>query len=170
MTRNTNRERHAAETVSARQRMGDLRLRMPSRPDAEPSLPDDLTDLGDPELMSLLTLLTRWADYSGAQLAMASVDERAADEYFEKRRAIAMVMNHGGGREDRVTVTKAAVDADEKVQEAKQLRLDAYAYRKLLEAKHEAFVRDAQVVSRELTRRVDREIPERRTNRWAGGS
>jgi hypothetical protein len=55
---------------------------------------------------------------------------------------------------------------DPDVARTRQQQLDAYAYRKLLEARHEAFVRDAAVVSRELTRRVDRDGPTRRNDRW----
>lgn len=101
---------------------------------------------------------------------MAAIDERAADTLFEKAKAIAVVKGWTGSKEDRVTLAKARMEEDEDYSEMRQQQLDAYAYRKLLEARHEAFVRDAAVVSRELTRRVDREAPQRRSERWAGGS
>lgn len=166
--RNT-RLKHAEETVRARARAASRSLSMPRRPSDEPELPDDPTDLDDSELMSLLVLLTRWADYSGAQLAMAAVDERTADTLYDKAKAVSMVRGYGG-KEDRVTMAKARLEDDEDVQRFRQEQLDAYAYRKLVEARHEAFVRDAAVVSRELTRRVDRDAPQRRGDRWGGGS
>ncbi len=114
-------------------------------------------------------LLTRWADYSGAQLAMAAVDERVAEALHDKAKAISVVRDWGG-KDDRVNVAKARLETDEDVVTTRQALLDAYAYRKILEVRYEAYVRDAAVVSRELTRRVDREAPERRSHRWAGGS
>lgn len=101
---------------------------------------------------------------------MAAIDERAAETLYDKAKAIAVVKGWTGGKEDRVTLAKARMEEDDDVVAYRQDLLDAYAYRKLLEARHEAFVRDAAVISRELTRRVDREAPERRGNRWAGGS
>jgi hypothetical protein len=100
---------------------------------------------------------------------MAAVDERTADTLYDKAKAVSMVRGYGG-KEDRVTMAKARLEDDADVQRFRQEQLDAYAYRKLVEARHEAFVRDAAVVSRELTRRVDRDAPQRRGERWAGGS
>lgn len=165
MTRLKPRLRHAAETIRARELAATKSLRVPRRPAEEPSLPDDLTELDDAELMSLLALFTRWADYSGAQLAMAFVDERIADSVYDRAKALSTVRDWGG-KEDRVNLAKARLELDDDVQECAQERHRTYAYRKLVESVHESHVRDAAVISRELTRRVDRDGPTRRNDRW----
>lgn len=104
---------------------------------------------------------------------MAFVDERVADAVHEKAKALSAVRTWGDDDDEgvgKVARRQARQASDPDVSRTRQEQLDAYAYRKLLEARHEAFVRDAAVVSRELTRRVDREAPERRTNRWGGGA
>lgn len=100
---------------------------------------------------------------------MAAIDEKAAEYAYETSKAISVVRGWSGTKDDRVALAKARMEEDDDVVDARQKYLDAYAYRKLLESRHEALVRDAAVVSRELTRRVDREAPQRRSDRWGGG-
>ena len=163
------RSRHSETTQRARERVEQQALSVPRRPVDEPELPDDVTELHDSALMELLVLFTRWADYSGARLAMAFADERTAEAAHDLAKAKASVRDWGGTKDDRVTVAKARTETDDEVVTTRQAVLDAYAYRKLTEAVFDAHVRDAAVVSRELTRRVDREAPECRGHRWAGG-
>jgi hypothetical protein len=99
---------------------------------------------------------------------MAAVDERTADSAVERARAIALARNWAGDK-DRVNIAKANAELDSELMKARARHDETYAYRKLLEAVHESFVRDAAVVSRELTRRVDKEPPARRSDRWGGG-
>lgn len=80
----------------------------------------------------------------------------------------ALVRNYGGGK-DSVTAAKAARANDPAVLRAEERLLFAYALRKVLTARHEAFERDAFAVSRELTRRLGRDPVERRTHRFGGG-
>lgn len=109
---------------------------------------------------------TRWADYSGGQLAVADVDEAFAVEYIDKLKAMGLVQTYGekGG----VTRARAEKRLDPVYEEAMQEKLNAYARRKLIAARHEAFERDAAQVSRELTRRTEREPSVRRTARYGG--
>ncbi len=142
-------------------------LPLPSRPRTDvPELAGDLTDLEDAELMNQLVLLTRWADYSGAQLAVADVDEKFADALLQRLRAMSTVRASGA---EKITVAKAEAESDPVMVEATDAKLEAYARRKLLQARHEAFERNAAVVSRELTRRVERDAPQRRVHRYGGG-
>lgn len=97
---------------------------------------------------------------------MAFVDERIAETVYERAKAFAVVREWGGGKEDRVVLAKARLEQDGDVSATRREHLEAYSYRKIVEAVHEAHVRDAAVVSRELTRRVDREAPSRRNDRW----
>lgn len=116
-------------------------------------------------------LFTRWSDYSGGQLALAEVDEKFADAYLEQLRARGLVETmpvEGEKATKGVMAQRAEKRLDPVYQDAVQDKLLAYAQRKLIAARHEAFERDAAVVSRELTRRVEREPSQRRTARWGG--
>lgn len=146
-------------------------LPLPRRPRSDvPELHGDLTDLEDSDLIDLLVKFTRWADYSGGQLAVADVDERFADAYLDKLKAMGLVETYEdeGPKKGGVTRARAGKTLDPVYQEAVQDKLNAYARRKLLSARHEAFERDAAVVSRELTRRVERDPSQRRTARYGG--
>jgi hypothetical protein len=126
--------------------------------------------------MDQLVLLTRWADYSGGQLAVADVDEAFAKSYVDQLKAQGLVeswqsgedTDEPKGKRPGVTVARAGKTLDPIYQTAVQEQLNAYARRKLLSARHEAFERDAAVVSRELTRRLERSPSERRTARHGG--
>lgn len=103
---------------------------------------------------------------------MAFVDERITDAVYEKAKALSAVRTWGDDEQDdgaavgKVARRQARHAQDPDVLRTRQQQLDAYAYRKLVESVHESHVRDAAVVSRELTRRVDREGPTRRNDRW----
>jgi hypothetical protein len=120
--------------------------------------------------MDLLVMFTRWADYSGGQLAVADVDERYADAYVDQLKARGLVETYeaDGPKKGGVTAARAGKQLDPVYQEAVQDKLNAYARRKLLAARHEAFERDAAVVSRELSRRIERDPSARRTARMGG--
>jgi len=108
--------------------------------------------------------LTRWADFSGGQLALAEVDETYAEALLDKLKALGYVKGSG----DKVTTARAEMQLDDDYQAAVQSKLEAYARRKLLIARHTAFERDAAVVSRELSRRIERDPSQRRTARMGG--
>lgn len=112
-------------------------------------------------------LLTRWADYSGGQLALAEVDESYAEEYVDKLKAIGLVQTYDEGKGG-VTRARAEMRLDPIYDEGMQEKLNAYARRKLISARHSAFERDAAMLSRELTRRTEREPSVRRTARYGG--
>lgn len=151
-------------------------LPLPRKPRADvPELVKDLTDLEDGALMDLLVEFTRWADYSGGQLAVADVDERYADAYVDQLKAKHLVETYDlpddttpKSKRPGVTVARASKSLDPIYQDAVQDKLNAYARRKLLAARHEAFERDAAVVSRELSRRIERDPSARRTARYGG--
>lgn len=152
-------------------------LDLPSRPRTDlPELHGDLTDLEDGSLMDLLVLLTRWADYSGGQLAVADVDEQYAIAFVDQLKARGLVETYDAGDEQDtpkgkragITVQRASKALDPIYQGAVQTKLNAYARRKLISARHAAFERDAAVVSRELSRRIERDPSARRTARLGG--
>ena len=135
---------------------------LPPRPDrAMPEVPEDITELGDRELLSLMTELTRWAEHLGVQLAMAEVDERWADAGMEKARALALL---DGSAKD-VTQRKAKAYESDDYLEAEARYHEAMAYRKLVGVLFANAERWSALLSRELTRRVNRDPRERRADR-----
>lgn len=137
---------------------------MPSRPQDEyPDLPDDPTELTDSQLMSAMTVFTRWAEYLSSQLAVAEVDERYAEAYLERTKAIRALANN---TEKTVTAAKAKAWEDTDFVEAHERFLETHAYRKLIRVKYDNAERASGLLSRELTRRVNRTDREDRVNRW----
>lgn len=136
---------------------------LPARPRQQiPEVPEDITDLGDRELLGMMTLLTRWAEHLGVQLAMAEVDERWVEAAMEKERALALL---GGSAKD-VTRTKAKAYESESYLEAEEKYHEAMAYRKLVGVLYNNADRWSALLSRELTRRVNRDPRERRSERY----
>jgi len=153
----------ARTSLEAKRVMDRQRIPSPRMPDDDyPPLPDDPTDLGDSELMSLFVTLTKWAEFLSTQLAMAEVDERYADEYLERFKAIKTLSN---ANEKTVTLMKAKAWEDPEFQEAHDNSMKAYAYRKLIKVKFENAERNSSMLSRELTRRVARHDREERADR-----
>jgi hypothetical protein len=114
--------------------------------------------------MSLFVQLTEWAAYMGTQLAVAEVDERHDLSVVERCRAISTSANSGG--KTTVTAAKAQAYNDPEFLESTEKAATSHAYRKLVEALYNATDRKAQVLSRELTRRVGREPRENRRDRY----
>jgi hypothetical protein len=139
------------------------RYDLPARPEGPiPEIPDDLTDLGDAELVGLMTDFTRWASHLSVQLALAEVDERWAEAEMEKQRALALL----GGTAKDVTRTKAAAYQSDEFLDAEQAYYERMAYRKLVAPLYANADRWAALLSRELTRRVNAEPRSRRVDRY----
>ena len=87
------------------------------------------------------------------QLAAAEVDERSLDVLLDRAKARAI----GTSTEKSVTARKASAGEDSGVQEAQEVRDEAHAYRKMVEALHQNIDRNTFLLSREITRRVGRD-------------
>lgn len=137
---------------------------LPERPEGViPKVPDDLLDLGDGELLGLMTEYTRWAAHLSVQLALAEVDERWAEAEMEKQRALALL---GGDAPKDVTRAKAKAYESEAYLEAEKAYYERLAYRKLVAPLYANADRWAALLSRELTRRVNAEPRSRRADRY----
>ena len=148
--------------LEAKRQAERQRYDLPDRPrEPLPKIPDDITELADEELVVMMTLLTRWAEHLGVQLAMAEVDERWAEAGMEKERAVALL---DGSAKD-VTQRKAKAYQSEEFLEAEEKYHEAMAYRKLVAVLFNNAERWSALLSRDLTRRVNREPRERRVNR-----
>lgn len=140
---------------AAVERLEKKGFRLAKKPEFEiPSLPMDITDLGDDALMELFVVLTSWTDHISSQLAIANIDEREAERSVSAAEAQAMLNNWKGGSGDRVAIAKAQIAIDPEVQDLVRNLDKKYAYRKLVETLYQSVERDAALVSRELTRRT----------------
>jgi len=144
-------------------------IALPNKPNEDiPTLPPDITDVGDDDLMNLFVAYTSWNDYTAVQVAFARVDERSAQRTLDMAEAKAVAVNWSGGRDDRVAITKAKVASDPVVEKAREELDEKHAYRTLVEAIATNVERDAALISRELTRRTSGSTPiTRRSSRWS---
>lgn len=181
----------SAEAAAALEKQG---LTLPAQPtDPIPSVPESVSELGDGPLMELFAALTAWAGFLSGQLAVAEIDERAAESALDELEALALIRSHREEKDERearlaeeaaveedkpprrraappapgMTVLKAHRDLDPAVVEQKQEIANRYAYRKLIGVLFTNVERDAALVSRELTRRTGSyESKPRRESRW----
>lgn len=144
-------------------------LGIPGRPseDIPPQLPNDLPDMSSRALMALFVELTQWMEYQGVRLVRARTLESTLEDAIEKRTAM-LIIAGWGGKDDRVAVARAQAAIDDEIQGLKDEKQKATAYRRLLETLHNATDRKVFTVSREITRRGDSEVPQRRSHRHGG--
>jgi hypothetical protein len=117
-------------------------------------LPSDITMLNSEQLGEKFTVLTAWADYAASLLAVAQVDERAAQRKLAFKENTLLVSRLGSATKgDRVTLVKAQIAIDPEILALSQDYEDKYAYRKLVEMMLSNYERDIALISRELTRR-----------------
>lgn len=128
-------------------------LDLPEKPvSSMPKLPDTLTDMTDEALMDSYAEFVAWSDYTSSQVAAAAVDERSAQAQLEAKEAEVMLRDWVA--KETVAKQKARTTADPEIVVARQALDQAYAYRKLVESIATAMERNAQMLSRELTRRT----------------
>ena len=119
-----------------------------------PSLPRDITELPDEDLMDLFVQYTQWNDHLAVAYAIAVVNEREAESKLKSAEADLLLKNWTGAKGDRVTLIKAQIQASPAIQELIYDLDTKYAFRKIIETRTQNIERDANVVSRELTRRT----------------
>lgn len=129
-----------------------------------PSLPRDLTQISDEDLMVLYSEFTAYADFIGVQVSCAQVDERSLEKELTSMENVKMLSSEGKS-ENRVTFARAQVAVDPEIVSIKQQVDEAHAYRKLIESLASNLERDSNLVSRELTRRTASVA--RRSSRWS---
>lgn len=163
VTRNVTLEM-GLRSLEAKRKLEQHGITLPTRPkNAAPEPPDDLTEQSDAALMRLFTRTTRWSEYLSAQVAAAEIDERYADAVVEKIKALKSLENKG---EKTVSAAKAHAYTDDDYLKSLSEQQRAFAFRKLITAVYENSERTAALLSRELTRRVNRDTRERRVERW----
>lgn len=128
----------------------------PKKPKSDiPEIPKYLDDLSDEDLMSLYGEFIAWISYAKADMAYAEVcEERALSECRLIESKVLIEQWGSDAKGDRVTIAKARRDVDSRVIDTQQVHLEARAYRKLVETVFDRCERSAQLVSRELSRRI----------------
>ena len=141
---------------------------LPQRPgDEAPVLPVHLDDMDDSDLMDLYTQFMSWVSYSKGQLVKAEIDEDREANNCRVIEARVLIEQWGAdAKGDRVTIAKARRDVDTRVITQQEKYQVARAYRKLMEAMFEGCERGAQLLSRELSRRIGLHGKDQRTSRF----
>lgn len=144
-------------------------FQLPDKPEGLlPELPRNIGDINDETLMELYTMFMSWLSYAKTQLTLAEIDEertRNELEYLQSSILIEQWDNKTKG--DLVTVAKAKRDVDPRIVSQIEAYTSKRAYRKLVDTIFDRCERGAQVVSRELSRRISMAPQERRQNRFA---
>lgn len=105
--------------------------------------------------MSLYNEFMAWVSYAKADYVMAEIAEDRTENNLKVVEARAIIGQwSAGSKGDTVTLAKARRDIDPAVVSAREEHLQARAYRKLVESVFERCERGAQVLSRELSRRI----------------
>lgn len=162
------------QTHEAKKELERARISLSPRPRGD--FPDlvrsgvDLTMLADDALMEELRNLTAWIDHTAGQLALQEVDERFAESWYDHTysRVLSDTMAGKTKNEASVTLCKAETTSSSQVMEARSNRDVIYARRKLMQTVVANLERDAFAISRELSRRIGRDGPVRRSERWTG--
>lgn len=143
---------------------------LPKRPGDEiPEIPE-LDDLSDADLMTTYSQFMAWVSYAKAEFVQAEIlEERAAHNLRLAESTSLIGQWDAEAKGDRVTIAKARRDAAPQVVSLQEKHLEARAYRKLVESVYDRCDRSAQVLSRELSRRIGMNPKERQTNRYGGG-
>lgn len=129
---------------------------LPDKPTEEiPQIPDNLDGLSDNGLMSLYNQFMAWVSYAKAELVQAEIAEDRSAHILKVTESKAIIGQWGEKTKgDTVTLAKARRDVDPEVVVMQEAHLQSRAYRKLVESVFERCERSAQVLSRELSRRI----------------
>jgi hypothetical protein len=154
------------EVIEAMEHQG---FTLPPKPTGDrPELPEDLSDLDDADLTQLMKEFTAWGDYASAQVGLAQVAEREAELELDLITADVWKKTLTADPKMSVTVLRTVALTVESVAKARGTYEDSRAYRSMMSDVADRFERDAQVLSRELSRRTNMEFGARarRRDRW----
>lgn len=142
---------------------------LPEKPEDQiPEIPMYLDELSDASLMALYNQYMAWVSYAKAELVKAEIEEERIANDLKVTEAEILIGQWGASTKgDTVTLAKARRDADPEVIEATRRYSESRAYRKLVDSVFERCERGAQLLSRELSRRISMAPQERRQSRFA---
>ena len=141
----------------------------PSQPKYKhPTLPTQLAEVSDRDLIDFMVRYTRWADYFSAQVTYEEISEAQAEKAVKRLEELYMLQHRPEKPQSGdLTLLKAEMQQDGDILEAREAARTVYARRKLQQMLMEAAERDEAVCSRELTRRTEMDKSRRRADRNA---
>lgn len=116
--------------------------------------------------MELYGQYMAWMSYAKAELVQAEIEEERIANNLKVTEAEVLIQQWGSAKGDTVTLAKARRDTDPNVISDQNKHLEARAYRKLVDSVFERCERGAQLLSRELSRRISIAPQERRQPRF----
>lgn len=142
---------------------------LPKKPSTEiPELPQYLDDLSDSDLMELYSIYMAWMSYAKGDMVIAEVSEEREANNCRLIEAKVLIDQWGAdAKGDKVTIAKARRDTDSRVISQQHKHLESRAYRKLVESVYERCERSAQLLSRELSRRISTMPKDNRLQRYS---
>jgi hypothetical protein len=146
-----------------------LRFDLPKKPGDEiPGLPSYLDELSDADLMALYSQMVSWVNYAKAEVVQAEIIEENTLSALRQTEAFALISQWDDtNKGDTVTMAKARRDVDPEVGVRRRKHHEARAYRKMVDTVFDRCERNANVLSRELSRRISLTPVERRLQ-WTG--
>lgn len=118
--------------------------------------------------MNLYAEFMAWAVFAKSELVSAEIAEEKAAHSLRVSEATGLINQWGSdAKGDRVTIAKARRDVDPLVIQKQEDCLAKKAYRKLVESTFDRCERSAQVLSRELSRRIGMSPKERSLTRYS---
>lgn len=141
---------------------------LPDRPEGSiPEIPSFLDELPENVLMETYTHFMSWVSYTKAELVQAEIMEERSANNQKIVEATTLIQQWGeGSKGDTVTLAKARRDTHPEVVSALNDYSESRAYRKLVESVYERCERGAQVLSREISRRISLAPQERKHSRY----
>ena len=129
---------------------------LPSKPGILiPELPQHMDDYSDEDLMNKYSEFIAWTSYAKADMVQAEIAEEQTANDLKTIEAKVLIEQWGAdAKGDRVTIAKARRDTDQRVLLVQRLHQQSRAYRKLVESVFDRCERSAQLLSRELSRRI----------------
>jgi hypothetical protein len=119
---------------------------------SRPTIPSNITELGDEDLMELYTKFVAYSDFINTQLSCAIIDEKELERQIELAEATTFLTLSTAT--SKLTTVRPQVASDEDVVQLKEEHMQKFAYRKLIETMANNYDRGSSVCSRELTRRT----------------
>src|SRR5690349_15249065 len=150
---------------SPRAQLEDLGFKPLRRPATEsPELPSALSDLPDSELVGLMAQFNNWASYAGDLVAESTITRRKAERNRQRVHDSFMILHKS---EKTVAAAKARVQQEPDYIDAEDAVSNLDDLLSLLSSQHSHFVDSGKVLSRELTRRLDRAKLETRYEKYS---
>lgn len=131
-----------------------------------PEIPEELDNLSDSDLMEHYSEFMAWLSYAKSELVISEIEEERCANNCHLTEARTLITQWAGAKGDTVTLAKARRDVEDDVVDSQEKHLNSRAYRKLVESVFERCERGAQVLSRELSRRISMAPNERRLARY----